>query len=124
MSGEKLIRLGGLAAIVAGVLRGVASFVPATLPELPLELLYFSIDILIMFGILGLYGFQHEEVGLWGFAGFVLSMVGIGIIIGPDGTISGISVYPVGSLIFAAGLVLLGVGSWKADRLPRWIPAL
>jgi hypothetical protein len=42
-------------------------------------------DVSILFGIMGLYGFQHQESRLWGFFGFVLATIGIGLIIGPDG---------------------------------------
>jgi hypothetical protein len=30
--------------------------------------------------------------------------------------------YPVGSLILSAGLILLSIGTWISDRFPRWIP--
>jgi hypothetical protein len=45
MSSEHLIRLGGLAAIVAGILRGVNSFLPSSVPVVQLELLYLLTDI-------------------------------------------------------------------------------
>ncbi|MGV0028613.1 hypothetical protein [Phormidesmis priestleyi] len=122
MSGTNLIRLGGLAAIFAGILRGVNSFLPNDAPGVLLEILYLLTDIFILFGIMGVYGFQHEESGLWGFFGFLLAIIGTGIIIGPDGAISGVNMYPVGSLILAGGLTLLAVGSWIANKLPWWVP--
>ena len=122
MSSTNLMHWGGLAAILAGVLRGIASFVPSS-PSVALELLYFATDVCILFGIMGLYGFQHEETRLWGFFGFLLATIGIGLIIGPDGEISGVNMYTVGTLIFAAGISLLAIGSWIANRLPRWAPA-
>jgi hypothetical protein len=123
MSSANLIRLGGLAAIIAGILRGVNSFLPDRVSSVTLEILYLLTDLFILFGVMGLYGFQHEEAGLWGFWGFLLATIGTGIIIGPDGSIAGVNLYPVGGLIFAAGLTLLAVGSWIANKLPRWIPA-
>ena len=113
-----------LAAILGGILRGIGSFVPASTPVIPLEALYFLTDVFILFGVMGLYGLQHEEAGLWGFFGFVLATVGIGIIIGPDGSIAGVNVYPIGAGIFSVGLILLAIGSWRANKLPRWIPFL
>lgn len=121
MSSTNLMRLGGLAAIIAGIMRAINSFLPANLSSVTLEILYLVTDIFILFGIMGIYGFEHQESGLWGFWGFLLASVGTGIIIGPDGSIGGVNMYPVGSLMLAAGLVLLAVGSWIANRLPRWV---
>jgi hypothetical protein len=120
MSSANLIRLGGLAAIVAGILRGVNSFLPNNVPSVVLEILYLLTDLFILFGIMGVYGFQHQESRLWGFFGFLLAIVGIAMI--RTGAISGINLYPVGTLILAGGLTLLAVGSWIANKLPRWVP--
>jgi drug/metabolite transporter (DMT)-like permease len=122
MSSVNLLRWGGRSAILGGILRGINSFLPIETPTSILELMYFLTDICILFGLMAIYGFQHEESGRWGFAGFVFSIIGTGIIIGADGYISGVNMYPVGSLILAVGLVLLSIGSWIADRLPHWIP--
>ena len=124
MSSSTLIRLGGLAAILAGLLRVIASFLPNSIPTVELEILYFFTDVFILFGLMGLYGYQHAEVGLWGFIGFLTATVGIGSIIGPDGEISGVSMYAVGASIFGVGLTLLAIGVWKANKLPHWIPLL
>jgi hypothetical protein len=122
MSYITLIRLGGLAAILAGILRGINSFLPSDLPNDPLEILYLLTDLLILFGIMGIYGFQYQESGWWGLCGFVLAISGTGMIIGPDGAIFGINLYPVGAMMLAVGLTLLAVGSWIAKKLPAWIP--
>jgi hypothetical protein len=119
MSGTNLIRLGGLAAILAGILRGVNSIVPNDAPKIAIAILYLCTDIFILFGIIGIYGFQHQESKLWGFLGFILAIVGIATI--RTGSISEIALYPIGALIFTAGLTLLAVGSWIARKLPRWV---
>ncbi len=118
MSSANLIRLGGLAAIMAGILRGVNSFLPS-FPDTTIELLYLLTDIFILFGMIGLYGFQHQESGWWGFFGFLLSIIGIAVI--RTGTISGVKMYAIGALIFAVGLSLFAIGSWLAGKLPRWM---
>ena len=56
MPKENLIRLGGLAAILAGILRGVGSVVPDTSPDVALQILYFFTDLFIILGIITLYG--------------------------------------------------------------------
>jgi hypothetical protein len=119
MSSTTLIRLGGLAAILAGILRGVNSFVPSNAPSGAIAILYLLTDIFILFGIIGMYGFQHQESRLWGFFGFLLTIIGIAMI--RTGAIAGVNLYPIGALIFAAGLSLFAVGSWIASKLPRWV---
>jgi hypothetical protein len=121
MSSTNLIRYGGLAAMSAGLLRGVNSFLPSS-SGLTSELLYLLTDIFLVFGIIGLYGFQHQESGWWGFWGFVLAIIGITVI--RTGTIAGVKMYAIGASIFTAGLSLLAIGSWIAHKLPQWIPVV
>ncbi|MBE9139184.1 hypothetical protein IQ254_18615 [Nodosilinea sp. LEGE 07088] len=121
MSSTNLIRWGGLAAIIAGILRGVSSFLSSSNPGAAIELFYLLTDIFIIFGMMGLYGFQHQESGLWGFFGFLLAIIGIGII--RTGSISGVNMYPIGALIFVVGLSSFAVGCWIANKLPFWISA-
>ena len=123
MSSTNLIRLGGLAAIVAGILRGINSFLPSSNnPNVTISILYMLTDIFLLFGILGIYSFQHQQSRSWGFFGFLLAIVGIAII--RTGSIAGVSLYPIGASIFTVGMSLFAVGSWLANKLPRWISVL
>jgi hypothetical protein len=122
MSITNLIRLGGLAAIVAGILRGVSSFLASINPDVTISILYLLTDIFLLFGIIGIYSFQHQESRMWGLFGFLLAFVGIAII--RTGSISGVNLYPIGASIFTAGMSLFAVGSWLARSLPRWISSL
>jgi hypothetical protein len=122
MSSTNLIRLGGLAAIVAGILRGVNSFLPSINPNVTIAILYLLTDIFLLFGIMGIYGFQHRESRSWGFLGFLLAIVGIAII--RTGSIAGVNLYPSGASIFTVGMSLFAVGSWIAKELPRWVSVL
>ena len=124
LSSTILIRWGGLAALLAGALRVAISFWPSSNPNVALELLYLLIDLLILFGILGVYGFLGEQSGMAGFLGFLLAVSGTAIITGPDGELGGVDTYAAGSAVLAIGLVFLAVGSWKAARLPYWVPLL
>ena len=114
-----LIRWCGLAAIVAGVLRGIASVIPRTTPRI--MALYFFIDVFLLLGSIGTYSFQRAEIRLTGTLGFLLQLVGALILITRDVALLGSAAYPVGALMFAAGLDLLAAGSWKGKKLPRWI---
>ncbi len=62
MARTNLIRWGGLAAVLAGILRGIASFTPTT-ASITLQVLYFTIDVLLLLGIVGVYEFQKQETG-------------------------------------------------------------
>ncbi len=79
LSSTTLMRWGGLAAVLAGVLRAAVSFWPSSDPAIALELLYLLIDVLILFGILGVYGFLGEQSGVAGFLGFLLAVIGTAI---------------------------------------------
>ena len=99
MPTSQLIRLGGLAAVVAGLLRGGASFFPFGEPTDVQELLYLAIDLSILFGLLGIYAYQNADAGRVGFVGFVLAIAGTAMITGPDGTLGGVQEYVVGVLL-------------------------
>lgn len=120
MSKSILIRFGGLAAILAGVLRGIASFVPATAPDIALQILYFFTDVFIVLGIMAMYGVNYKETGKSGLFGFVIAIIGIEIVRSSN-AISGVNLYPAGALLFSAGLSLFGISLWKANGIPGWI---
>ena len=105
--------------MLAGILRGLSSVVPATTPRI--MLFYLLIDVLLLFGSIGLYGFGRDEIGLLGASGVLLAIVATLILIARDLAIFGESIYPVGALMFAVGLDLLAIGSWRARKFPRWI---
>jgi hypothetical protein len=113
LSSKTLIRWGGLAAVLAGVLRAGASLWPSAEPTITLELNYLVVDILILFGILGVYGFSGERSGVAGFLGFLLGVLGTAIIAGPDEELGEIDMYAAGSVVLAVGLV------WRARRAQR-----
>ncbi len=122
MSKSILIRFGGLAAILAGVLRGIASFVPATASDTALQLLYFFTDVFIVLGIVALYGMSYGETGKSGFFGFLIAIVGI-VIVRSARAIPGMNLYSAGALVFSVGLNFLGISLWKANRIPGWVAA-
>jgi hypothetical protein len=124
MSSQQPIRWGGLAAMLAGALRTATSFWPSPEPGVALEIFYLLIDLLILFGILGIYTFQIEHIGLLGLIGFGLAVTGAAIITGPDGTLGPVDMYAAGSLSLGLGLVFLAAASWTAHTLPVWVGIL
>jgi len=133
LASKYLIRWSGLAVILVGLLvpatwivdlvTGSATVVTRTVS--------FIADILLVFGLMGIYGYQIKESGVSGLLGFLLTtvsnccamgqtwlpqsgqMVGVAGVLGP---LIGITATP--------GYILLGIGSWKAGKLPRWTAAL
>lgn len=126
MPTSTLIRLGGLSAILAGLLRAGSSIIPYLTTEqgVWLEVLYLAIDVLILIGLLGVYGYQHEKAGYWGLTGFLLSLIGTAIIVGPDGRIGSVDMYIVGATMVSVGVLLLAFGTWTANQLSRWVSIL
>src|SRR6266581_6079250 len=118
-----LIRWGGLAAVLAGILRVIASFTP-TAASVGLQIFYFVIDVLLLLGVIGVYAFQKQETGRWGFVGFVMALIGAGLLIGHDVVSAVAFLYPVAAFLFAVGISVLAIRSWAANTLPRWASAL
>jgi len=114
-----LIRLGGLAAVLAGILRVFSSVLPTTSPRI--MALYLVIDILLLISSIGLFEFQRLEAGIPGTLAVLLQVLGALILIGRDLAILSDAFYPIGALTFAVGLDLFAITSWKAKTLPRWV---
>ena len=95
LSNTGLIRWGGLAAVLAGVLRAAASLWPSAELTVTLGLYYLLVDILILFAILSVYGFLAERSRVAGLLGFLLGVVGTAIIARPDGEIGGVDMCAV-----------------------------
>ena len=100
----------------------ITSFMP-TIGSVALQVVYFTIDALLLVGIIGLYGFQKQETGRWGFFGFMLALIGAGLLIGHDVDNAIVLLYPVAAFLFAVGTSVLAIRSWAAKTLPRWASA-
>src|SRR3990172_120185 len=107
MSSAKLIRWSGLAAMLGGVLLILGSI---NWEQPPWSWLGTLGSILLVFGLIGIYAVQVEESGLAGFLGFVFVVAGGMILIGP-GELFGLPFELLGSLLSAAGLLLLAIGT-------------
>lgn len=113
----ELVRYGASAAVAGGLLRVVSAFIPYV-PDSPgLELLYGIVDVLLLFGLMGLYAAYAEKTGWTGLAGFVVATIGLAIIVGPDAVAFGVEFYLAGSACLLAGLAVLSIGLLVARRL-------
>jgi hypothetical protein len=80
--------------------------------------------VLLLLGAIGLYAFQKQEIGRWGFVGYLLALVGAGLLIAHDVVSALAFLYPVAAFLFAVGISVLAIRSWAANILPRWTSAL
>jgi hypothetical protein len=112
-----------MAAILGGAMRAAASFLFDAGGEIQRQSLYFAIDLLILFGVLGVYAQNHQAVGRWGAGGFLTTVVGI-LLVRSSGAVPGLDLYPAGALLVAIGWVLLSFRWWKTNRGPVFVPVL
>ncbi|MCK4901641.1 MAG: hypothetical protein KAS38_22850 [Anaerolineales bacterium] len=131
MSRSNLIRWSGLAAILCGLLYPVCSIlyfeVIVGSQRILTDTLWFVAFILYVFGLMGIYGSQIEESGFFGFLGFLLLIIHDCILLGENwlpekGQSVGVAsvLGPLSGITGLAGYILLGIGLWKANKLPRW----
>jgi hypothetical protein len=129
MNSSNLFRWSGLAAIMAGVVYPITWIADLLIkvPNSTITALGFVAEILLIFGLMGIYGSQIKESGSLGFFGFLLATISICFSMGqtwlPESgqlvDVAGV----LGPLIGITGVpayILLGMGTLKAGILPRW----
>ena len=121
MHTEKLLRIGGRTAILAGVLRAAGSF--SFGGEVERQSLYFIIDLLLLIGLFAVYAQNHQVLGRWGAAGFLTTVAGI-LLVRSSRAVPGLDLYPAGALSVAIGWVLLSLDWWRKAHGASFIPVL
>jgi len=123
MDDRHLQRVLGVAAALGGTLRIAAIIVPAVPQSAALEAFYVAIDLLLLFGLMGVYWAYRGQVGGFGFATFVIAEAGIASIVGPEGVTSfGIDFYWVGVVVITLGLTLFAIQLLACRAGPPWAP--
>ena len=117
-----LVRVGGAAATVAGVLRAASSFVSGG-SEVERQALYFIVDLLLLLGAFAAYAQNHETVGRWGAAGFLTTVAGT-LLVRSSRAVPGLDLYPAGALSVAIGWVLFTGAWWRTAKGPAFVPVL
>jgi hypothetical protein len=117
-----LVRVGGAAAILAGVLRAASSFVSGG-SEVERQALYFLVDLLLLLGTFAAYARNHEAVGRWGAAGFLTTVAGT-LLVRSSRAVPDLDLYPAGALSVAIGWVLLSGAWWRTAEGPALVPVL
>lgn len=109
MDDRSLIRFAGAAAVLGGAMRIATAFVPWAPGVAWLEVVAFAIDVLLLFGLIGVYLVHRAALGWAGLGAFVLAEIGIASIVGPDTIAFGIDTYIAGVHAISVGLAVLGV---------------
>ncbi len=76
MSTDTLVRFSAVAAIVGGALRVADGLLVASAASQIQDLTYFFTDLMILFGMCGIYLTSSHRLGLAGLLGFGLSFLG------------------------------------------------
>jgi len=117
-----LPRVLGAAAIIGGALRVASAFIPWAPDVLALELFYFVIDAMLLFGLMGAYLAYRARIGVFGFVAFAIAEIGIAAIVGPDTTAFGVDIYQIAVLVITAGLTLFAIQLLVTRAGPWWAP--
>ncbi len=122
MDDRILLRTLGASAIVGGALRIASAFVPWSPDVWWLELLYLAVDVLLLFGLMGIYFAYRARIGVFGFIAFAVAETGIASIVGPDTVAFGIDTYMTGVVVITAGLTLFAIQLLLTRAGPPWAP--
>ena len=121
MSRAALIRAGGMAAIVGGVLRAAASFASSLGSDAERQLLYLVVDMFLLLGLLGFYELRHQDIGRTGALGLLLALVGL-TVVRSSRAIPGLDLYSMGALAFVVGLIVMCGSAWSVKTLAVLVP--
>lgn len=108
---------GALCAVSGGTLRIASTFVPYTADSATLELLYGTVDVLMLLGLFAIYMSVAERCGWTGLAGFLIGATALASIVGPDANRFGVDFYLAGAACLLAGLAVLSVALLRARIL-------
>lgn len=117
MTATQLFRLAAGAAIFGGLLRIFAAF-PLLSDPVTLEWLYTGIDVLFLFGLIGIYLDRFERLGFLGLASFGVAVAALSFIGGPDADPFGFSTYEQGAMTLAIAMVGLSIAWVRASEPP------
>src|SRR5262245_15605862 len=92
MDAPNLYRLSGAAAIAGGAARIFSAF-PLLADPIAREWLYTAIDVLLLFGLMGIYLARVKALGFLGLLSFIVGVAALSFIGGPDADPFGFSTY-------------------------------
>ena len=117
ITSQALFRLSGAAAIAGGLMRIAAAF-PLPLGEVNLQWVYTIIDVLLLFGVIGIYLARAKALGFLGLAAFALAVSALSFIGGPDADPFGFSTYQEGAVTLAIAMAGLSLAWVRTGQKP------
>ena len=124
MSKETLVRLSALAAIAGGALRVVDGLLVPSMSVPVQQSAYFVTDLLLLYGMCGIYLTRSRRIGFAGFAGFIVFWIGIFMVRSSTLALFGYSAYQIGATVTLLGAVALGFEMLLRKIFPRLGPVL
>jgi hypothetical protein len=108
MDDAVLVRLSGAAALIGGTLRIADAFISHAFAGPIVQLIYFATDLFLLFGLAGIYLRRSRSVGMGGFAGLVVTVLGI-LIVRSSTVLFASAGYAIGAGVTLVGLAVLSV---------------
>jgi hypothetical protein len=123
MNKATLVRLAAIAAIVGGVLRIADAFLSSSGTHFQ-QLAYFLTDVMLIFGLCGVYFSRSNRLGFPGLFGFILAITGILMVRSAALSIFGLSAYLVGAAVTLLGVDLISIVMLIRGVFSKLVPAL
>jgi uncharacterized membrane protein YsdA (DUF1294 family) len=129
MHNRTILRLAGAATIVGSAIDIVAPFLiyPRLVDPQP-HLIYVLIDLLLLFGMLGVWSASQRSASALGLAGFVLALLGVMLVRTSSAQIFGAASYVIASSVWSIGMAVWAIDLLRTGvfRIPAglWIAAL
>jgi hypothetical protein len=129
MESRSVLRLAGVAAIAGAAIDVVAPFLiyPRLVAPWP-HLVYLVIDLLLLFGMLGVRSVSGRSAGTLGLIGFGAAVFGVMLVRTSSAKIFGEASYMIASSLWSIGMVIWSLGLLRARTFriaaSLWIAAL
>jgi hypothetical protein len=118
-----LIRLASIAAILGGALRIADAFLGSSGSQFQ-QLAYFATDVMLIFGLCGIYFSRSDRLGFPGLFGFVLAITGILMVRSAALSVFGLNAYLVGAAVTLLGVDLISVIMLIRGVFSKLVPVL
>jgi hypothetical protein len=117
MRRETLWTLAGLAAVVGGLIDLAGPWLYPHLSEPARQAVYVLIDVLLLFGLLGLQSASGRAMGVLGLVGFAIAVSAVLLVRSSATNVLGGSTYALASSVWVIGMVVVAIAILRA-RLP------
>ena len=129
MQQRTVLRLTGVAALAGAAIDVLGPAIYPRLAEPWPHLIYVTIDLLLLFGMLGVWSATRRTTGVLGLIGFVVAVFGVMLVRTSAAKIFGEASYMIAASIWSIGMVVWGVDLFRAKDMFRksaglWILAL